>query len=163
MSVCHSALTNGTAGMLIFLITCSETAVPIRIGSISLYFPDCSARIGAGYTVWCEATCNSANCSLETTFCIYNHTLWCIFLFIFASVGRDLILPIFTPWLTFPSNRMALGGWAFHLSMDLVPSTQKNPILWNNRGGSRIRKKGGRDPKGGAGWLIQPENSPKIT
>ena len=37
----HSTLTNGTAGLLISLITCSETAVPIRIGSISLYFPDC--------------------------------------------------------------------------------------------------------------------------
>ena len=37
----HSALTNGTAGLLISLITCSEIAVPIRIGSISLYFPDC--------------------------------------------------------------------------------------------------------------------------
>ena len=46
----HSTLTNGTADLLISLITCSETAVPIRIGSISLYFPDCicSARIGAG-------------------------------------------------------------------------------------------------------------------
>ena len=39
--VCHSALTNGTAGLLISLITCSETAVPTRIGSFSLYFPDC--------------------------------------------------------------------------------------------------------------------------
>ena len=38
---CHSALTNGTAGLLISLMTVSETAVPIRIGSISLYFPDC--------------------------------------------------------------------------------------------------------------------------
>ena len=37
----HSALTNGTAGLLISLITCSETALPIRLGSISLYFPDC--------------------------------------------------------------------------------------------------------------------------
>ena len=37
----HSTLTNGTAGLFISLITCSETAVPIRIGSISLYFPDC--------------------------------------------------------------------------------------------------------------------------
>ena len=37
----HSTLTNGIAGLLISLITCSETAVPIRIGSISLYFPDC--------------------------------------------------------------------------------------------------------------------------
>ena len=36
----HSTLTNGTAGLLISLITCLETAVPIRIGSISLYFPD---------------------------------------------------------------------------------------------------------------------------
>ena len=32
---------NGTAGLLISLITCPEMAVPIRIGSISLYFPDC--------------------------------------------------------------------------------------------------------------------------
>ena len=38
--ICHSALTNGTVGLLISLITCSETAVPIRIGSVSLYFPD---------------------------------------------------------------------------------------------------------------------------
>ena len=38
--VCHSALTNGTAGFLISPMTCSETAVPIRIGSIPLYFPD---------------------------------------------------------------------------------------------------------------------------
>ena len=37
----HSPLTNDTAGLLISLITCSETAVHIRIGSISLYFPDC--------------------------------------------------------------------------------------------------------------------------
>ena len=37
----HSTLTNGTGGLIISLMACSETAVPIRIGSISLYFPDC--------------------------------------------------------------------------------------------------------------------------
>ena len=38
---CHSALTNGTAGLLISLGTCRVTAVPIKIGSISWDFPDC--------------------------------------------------------------------------------------------------------------------------
>ena len=53
--VCHSALINGTAGLLISLITCSETAVPIRTGSISLYFPDCLfGEDRSRYTVWCE-------------------------------------------------------------------------------------------------------------
>ena len=33
-------------------------------------------------------------------------------------------------------------------------------MYWR-RGGSRICKKGGRDPKGGGGWLIQPKISPK--
>ena len=37
----HSTLTNGTAVLIISLMTCSETAVPIRIGSILWYFPDC--------------------------------------------------------------------------------------------------------------------------
>ena len=32
---------SGTAGLLISLIKCSETSVPIRIGSFSLYFPGC--------------------------------------------------------------------------------------------------------------------------
>ena len=51
----HSALTNGTAGLLISLITCSETAVPIRIGSISLYLPDCMfGEDRSQFTVWCE-------------------------------------------------------------------------------------------------------------
>ena len=51
----HSTLTNGTAGLLISLITCSETAVPIRIGSISLYFPDCMfGEDRSRLTVGCE-------------------------------------------------------------------------------------------------------------
>ena len=51
----HSALTNGTAGLLISLITCSETTVPIRIGSISLYFPVCMlGEDRSRLTVWCE-------------------------------------------------------------------------------------------------------------
>ena len=37
----HSALTNSTAVLIISLMTCSETALPIKIWSISLYFPDC--------------------------------------------------------------------------------------------------------------------------
>ena len=37
---CDNASTNGIAGLLISLITGSETAVPIIIGFISLYFPD---------------------------------------------------------------------------------------------------------------------------
>ena len=51
----HNTLTNGTAGLLISLITCSETAVPIRIGSISLYFPDCMfGEDRSRLTVGCE-------------------------------------------------------------------------------------------------------------
>ena len=57
----HSALTNGTAGLLISVITCSETAVPIRIGSISLYIKDCmfgedgaGLQSGARLTPWCR-------------------------------------------------------------------------------------------------------------
>ena len=47
--ICQSTFTNGTAGLLISLMTCSEMAVPIRIGSISLYFPDCLfGEIGGG-------------------------------------------------------------------------------------------------------------------
>ena len=43
------------AGLLISLITCSETAVPIRIGSISLYFPDCMfGEDRSRLTVGCE-------------------------------------------------------------------------------------------------------------
>ena len=37
----HSTLTSGTAGLIISLMTYSETAVPIKIGSISLYSQDC--------------------------------------------------------------------------------------------------------------------------
>ena len=36
-----TAVPMGTAGLIISLLTCLETAVPIRIGSISLYFLDC--------------------------------------------------------------------------------------------------------------------------
>ena len=51
----HSTLTNGTAGLLISLITCSETVVPIRIGSILLYFPDCMfGEDRSRLTVGCE-------------------------------------------------------------------------------------------------------------
>ena len=53
----HSALTNGIVGLLISLITCSETAVPIRIGSISLYFPDCMfGEDRSQLTIWYETT-----------------------------------------------------------------------------------------------------------
>ena len=53
----HSALTNGTAGLLISLITYLETPVPIRIESISLYFPDCMfGGDRSRLTVWCETT-----------------------------------------------------------------------------------------------------------
>ena len=45
----HSTLTNGTAGLLISLITCSETTVPIRIGSrdapISPWLPITDCRL----------------------------------------------------------------------------------------------------------------------
>ena len=45
----HSTLTNGTAGLVISLITCSETAVPIRMGQFRCISQTvCSARIGAG-------------------------------------------------------------------------------------------------------------------
>ena len=37
----HSTLTNGTAGLIISLWRVQKTAVPIRIRSILLYFPDC--------------------------------------------------------------------------------------------------------------------------
>ena len=51
----HSTLINGTAGLLISLIMCSETSVPIRIGSISLYFPDCMfGEDRSRLTVGCE-------------------------------------------------------------------------------------------------------------
>ena len=53
--VLHSTLTNGTADLIISLMTYSETAVPIRIGSILLYFPDFSARLEAE-TIWCETS-----------------------------------------------------------------------------------------------------------
>ena len=58
----HSTLTNGTAGLLISLITCSETAVPIRIGSISLYFPDCMfGEDRSRLTVGCETNSDFAH------------------------------------------------------------------------------------------------------
>ena len=44
----HSTLTNCTAGLISFVMTYSETK-SIRIGSISLYFPDCLfAEVGGG-------------------------------------------------------------------------------------------------------------------
>ena len=55
----HSALTNGKAGLLISLITCLETAVPIRIGSILLYFPDCVfGKDRSRLAVWCGTNQN---------------------------------------------------------------------------------------------------------
>ena len=64
----HSALTNGTAGLLISLITCLETAVPIRIWSISLYFPDCMfGKDRSRLAVWCETKNNHAlNSNMNT-------------------------------------------------------------------------------------------------
>ena len=45
----HSTLTNGAAGLIIYLMTFSEKDVPIRIGSISLHFPDCLfGEVGGG-------------------------------------------------------------------------------------------------------------------
>ena len=62
----HSALTNGTAGLLISLITCQETAVPIRIWSISLYFPDCMfGEDRSRLAVWCETMVSPKGSYLE--------------------------------------------------------------------------------------------------
>ena len=58
----HSALKNGTAGLLISLITTSEAAVSIRIGFISLYSPDCMfGEARSRLTVRCETKINVPN------------------------------------------------------------------------------------------------------
>ena len=73
----HCTLTNGTAGLVISLITCSETAVPIRT-SISLFFPDCMfGEDRSRLTVGCETSCLPAvHVTLFDDRCILYVSAW---------------------------------------------------------------------------------------
>ena len=96
----HSTLTNGTAGLLISLITCSETAVPIRIGSISLYFPDrMFGEDRSRLTVGCETKRNVVWISCNWLFC-----------FLWPKEEIDMHFKLFKSfWLLIPTYLE--GGW----------------------------------------------------
>ena len=80
--VLHSALINGTAGLTISLMTCSETALPIRIGSISLFGEDRRRKQSGARLPWnltprrklASSALGSHNGDISIMFKVFLHT-----------------------------------------------------------------------------------------